>query len=814
MKSPENMPKRLRILLVPIFLLLADPDAFAQYPDEEYYPYAVREEVQPMLLTDSTLFYRAVQAGGDPYGRNTDFALPQVAIRRRGFRSDAECVGYDGLDVSYRYAAALRMLGANEYRISGIASGEPSGGGNGVRRFAFDDGVPLMPYRVSAGFTDRNYRLGLRASASGEWRRGWSGAAAVDVRTGRDMHVEGIFTHALTAALRAGRVFGSGAELSVTAILSPVMRGLRQSSVMEAFELTGDPLYNPAWGFQNGKVRNAYVRRELLPFVSVGGRIPLSASTLLALSLNLEAGIRKNSGLGWYDARTPRPDNYRYLPSWTGDAETDRVWRMRDARYTQIRWDEMIAQNRMAGGEAVYTLEDRVERPCDMRVSVSFETKIDRRLALRYGIFGLRSDMRCYKQMRDLLGARCLTDIDRFLIDDDTYRNLLQNDLRHPGRQIGTGDRFGYDYSLSVRDAGLRLQALYASDRFRASASAEIRRTFVFRTGYYEKELFPGALSYGRSRRIGFSPGSLKLAAGWAFTPRRYLELAVQMSSEPPAATSLFYQPLYNNRTIDVCTVERLSAAELSYRSTGPAADFQVACFILQTSDGIETRRYYDDMAGLYCDMSVTGIGRMAWGVEAAAELRLSYRWTLALAGSAGRYRYACDPRVTVISDTDNTVIDDRAVSRMGGCETGAAPRFTGAAGVRWFGTGGWGFRLSAGYAGGRYVDPEPLRRTSRIAGQGGVTPEAFEAFVRQERLEDAVTCDASLLKTFYFGRSRLTAALMLRNLTGSRMIYSGYESLRVRRVQTGDATFWQPHASLFMYAYPRSFYLTVGYRF
>ena len=39
--------------------------------------------------------------------------------------------------------------------------------------------------------------------------------------------------------------------------------------------------------------------------------------------------------------------------------------------------------------------------------------------------------------MRDLLGARYLTDIDQYLVDDDTYSNLLQNDLRHPDRRIG-----------------------------------------------------------------------------------------------------------------------------------------------------------------------------------------------------------------------------------------------------------------------------------------------------------------------------------------------------------------------------------------
>lgn len=75
-------------------------------------------------------------------------------------------------------------------------------------------------------------------------------------------------------------------------------------------------------------------------------------------------------------------------------------------------------------------------------------------------------------------------------------------------------------------------------------------------------------------------------------------------------------------------------------------------------------------MASVYCDMAVTGIGRLSYGVEAAADIRLSYRWRLSLAASAGRYKYARDPVVTVLSDVDNSAVDLRAVSRMGGCET------------------------------------------------------------------------------------------------------------------------------------------------
>ena len=799
-----------------LFLLLPSLQAAAQSPDDEYYPYAEREERREVLTTDSAIFYRAVQGVSDLYGDHTDFNLPQVAHKRRGLDYRAARTSLSGVDLPYRYLSLLRLLGAGEERYAGLAPvpGEwgPAGG---VRLFRFPEGEPLQPYLASVRFTDRNYLFGVKVAAAKTLGDGWSLSAAADARTGRDMHVEGVFTNALTAGLRLAKRFGEGHELSLLCIVPPSTRGTRLSSSEEAFSLTGDRLYNPAWGFQDGRVRNSRVRRETIPLAVVTYEVPLSPATSLTAAFGAEAGVSKYSMLDWYDARTPMPDNYRYLPSYAGDRETELAWRSNDTRYTQVDWDELIRRNRMAAGHAVYALEDRAERLCNLSANALLTTDVDGRLTLRYGVALRRENTRSYRQMRDLLGAEYITDIDRFLVDDDTYSNLLQNDLRHPDRTIRAGDRFGYDYTLTARTALIHAQADYRADRFRADLSAELGSGAVSRRGHYEKELFPGAQSYGRSRAMRFTPYAFRALAGWAFTPRCYLEAAVQADARIPAAEDLFYQPLYNNRTVDNPVPERTYAAELGWRLTGPVLDLQTTVFAVLTLDGTETRRYYDDTASVYCDMAVTGIGRLSYGIEAAADIRLSYRWRLSLAASAGRYKYARDPVVTVLSDVDNSAVDLRAVSRRGGCETGGAPQLTATAELAWFGSRGWGCRASAGYAGRRYVEPMPLRRTDRIAGQGGITREAFEAFTRQERLADAFTLDASLFKSFYFDRSRLTAALMLRNLLGDADTpYGGYESLRVRRIRPGDDTLYTPHATRCTYAWPRSFYLTISYRF
>ena len=56
------------------------------------------------------------------------------------------------------------------------------------------------------------------------------------------------------------------------------------------------------------------------------------------------------------------------------------------------------------------------------------------------------------------------------------------------GRTVREGDRFGYDYALSTREATVRLSAEYRSDRLRADVALALGDAVVLRRGYYELE--------------------------------------------------------------------------------------------------------------------------------------------------------------------------------------------------------------------------------------------------------------------------------------------------------------------------------------
>ena len=806
------------ILCLLILFCVTMPVVAQSQDSEYYYPYDMEsEEQKSFLLPDSTIFYRAIQSSESIFLKSTDFNFMHIRTKRRGLDYGlSKSISVNGVDLPYRYITPLKSLSVEELRSAGMRSSLDMCGGVGdLHLFRIADQEAISFYQAAVNFSSKDYLVGAKISMAEVLQRGWSVAASMQMRTGRDLMIGGVFSNSGVASVKLTKRLGQGEALSFVATLAPTMRGLRFSSVEETFQLTGDNLYNPSWGFQADKERNANVRREFVPLALASYMVDLTANTSLVATAGVEVGERKYSSLGWYDARTPIPDNYRYLPSYSGDRDVEQAWRSEDARYTQIDWDELIAQNEMsADGHAAYALEDRVESLVNGRMAVNMATDIGNRLRVSYGVKFNTLNSRYFKRMRDLLGATNIVDIDQFLVGDDMYSNRLQNNMREPNRRIGEGDTFGYDYSLRSREVGVSALVQYQTDRLHIDVGAEIEDVSMSRVGHYEKELFAsGNSSYGDSKVSQFTPYSIKMLLGWSFSPRSYIEMVGMVGGVAPYQPDIFVQPLYNNRVVDDLQLQNINAAELNYRYVGGVAELQLSAFLIETLNEMDGGRFYDDISGVYCDMTISGIGKLRYGVEVASSIQISRRWRAAVAATVGQYIYSRNPRVTILSDRDNSAIAIDSESYMGGCRVGSAPQIMSSGTINYFGRNGWGFNATLNYAGLRYVEPMPMRRTARVLNQAG-SPEVFNDFMHQERLGDSFTFDASLFKTFYMERSRVVCALMLRNILNDRSIVSSaYESSRVRRYWSGDTYYFKPFENRRTYAYPRSFYLSISYK-
>lgn len=791
-----------RKLYILLTALLTLNTLSAQEREEAYYPYpSEREEFLPFVESDTTLFYRAVQQPRDHYEELTRYAFGHIAVARRGEPFYKMRWELDGLEVEYRNYASLRALGLTT-RGEGLRSERD-----------------LMPtaHRISIRGSQEGYNLGVRYQGNLHLKSDWQVGLYADGRIGRDLFVHGVGSRSLRMALHAERRFSERWRWSLTGSCTPSWEARGGNSTQECFDLVGSSYYNPSWGFDNGRERSARTRREWLPMVESRLEYNATEQTCIALTALIEGGERRQGGLGWFDATTPLPDNYRKLPSYFADTSTSEAvaarWREHDSRYTQIDWQQMRTENRLSEDGARYVEQEEVERLMQLGVGLEARSRIGRGLTLRYGGHYRMARSRNFLELKDLLGAEWLLDIDYYLIDDDTFFNSLENDLRHPSRRVVEGDRFGYDYTLIQQRWSLYGDAEYHHDRWHLDLGARIEGVRIFREGHFEKELFAGRGSYGRSRTIHQSPYRITLSAGYALTPRHYIGLRGLAAGGTPEAEQLFLQSEYNNRTIDNPTLEHLYEAELVWRSSGRIVSWSATLFLRLRRGGVETDHLYDDRSGLFCDRVTSRISERYMGFEGAATCYLSRQWRLNFALSLVEASYADNPLITLYADTDNRMVASRMESYMGDCRPGGVPALSTLGEVSYSGKG-WGADMECSYAALRYAHPDFQRRTLRTL-QTSNSPEGFGRFMEQERLHDALRLNLSAWKSFAIHDYRLTLYLRIENLLGDDQTpYNSYEQGRIRRTYVGGSYRWEPFENRLSYAAPRTIYLSASFRF
>ena len=692
--------------------------------------------------------------------------------------------------------------------------------------------------RSSMGFifTSRNTPYSLSFATSQQLTNGWSLAANMLASTGRDLHIDGVFGNSIEINAVASKQFSNKHILSFALFAKPSMRSTRTASTQEAFRLIGNNLYNPAWGYQNGKVRNSRIRREFLPTLFIGYEGKLNKHTKFNLGATTTIGIEKYSTLDWFNAQTPTPDNYRYLPSYFDDEDdifqsVESAWLANNPRYTQIDFDRLIATNRLNNGEAIYAISDRVRRT--IRTIFRGEaTSSFGKGSISYGIEVAATNYRNYKQMRDLLGAEYIIDLDYFLLDVDSFGNSLQNNINNPNRHIKEGARFGYDYAIREYRGSIFGTYNYKTDNLNLDIAAEVGYIDISRRGFYRKELFADN-SFGTSHHLKFSPYKFRINADYLIAEKHFIRVSLATEATPCDSEDLFLQSQYNNRTIANPTMQSRYNAEIQYM-------FQMQHFKLSTTLFVgtkhnDTKMYYlyDDISREYADIVMSRINSLRYGLEIEAEYRFATNFRITGALAVGRYSYSTNSLITIYTDTSNILLADHIESQTKGLSLGNAPQITATAGLSYYNRGWWA-SINANYAGLRYIEPSTVMRTERVLTMA-ISPEQRTNLLAQEKLRDMFTIDLSLSKTLYLSRlnrkiystvaaprfedkhprSRFIFRIGIRNLLGSTdIVYNAYESSRLQRYKIAGEYIYNRQASRYLYAYPRTFYTSATFAF
>lgn len=413
--------------------------------------------------------------------------------------------------------------------------------------------------KATLSYANRNYYLrGMVTYSTGLLDNGWAFAASLGGRYSHEGAVDGTFYRNFSYALSAEKQWKGGEHsLSIVTFGSPVQRGQQSATYQQACELLDNYQYNPNWGYQNGKKRNAKVVLAFDPTLILSHTWKIDDESSLVTGVGMHYGRYGNTALNWYNASDPRPDYYRKLPfaidinvSPEVAEATELLWRRNDTSVTQINWDNMYLANAMqADGKAQYMVEERRSDLLETTLNSTFNTKLGDHSWLTAGAEFRYTQSRQFKTVDDLLGASYVMDYDKYAerdIHDDL--NSKQNDLNRPDRKVYEGGVFGYNFNLNIMKAGAWVtnQHRYAKMDFYYGAKFDYVQ--FYRDGKMKNGRYPEN-SYGKGRTHSFVDMALKAGLTYKFNGRHFLTANVSYGTEAPLPNNAYLSPRISDMT-------------------------------------------------------------------------------------------------------------------------------------------------------------------------------------------------------------------------------------------------------------------------
>ena len=446
-------------------------------------------------------------ASNDVFTNVAGYGFSAVRYKNRGYNSESQEVYLAGVpmnDAITGYSPYSLWSGLNEAMRSkestiGLESADYSAGGyNGVTNISAMPSDVRPGLRMSVLSNSAMYRFRFMVNyASGVLDNGWSYAINASARIGGNDWIEGVFYRNFALYAGAEKRIGDEHRIALIAFATPGERGAQNASTQEVYDLMKDNMYNSNWGYQNGKVRNARVRKTFEPVIALRYLYTPSDSFEASATLLYRTGFNGYPALDWYDAPDPRPDYYRNLPSYffMDDSEYNRsnvikygealeMWRpgvASNANYQHINWDRLYNVNyNSPDGRSKYAQEQRHVDQNDINLSGSIEWNLTELFTVTAGINGKINRTRNYKKIADLLGGQYYLNVDQFAERDfASNAALIQNDLDYflehgEAEKIGLGDSYGYDYLAQIRRANLWGNGTFNKGKLSVTISAAL----------------------------------------------------------------------------------------------------------------------------------------------------------------------------------------------------------------------------------------------------------------------------------------------------------------------------------------------------
>ena len=428
--------------------------------------------------------------------------------------------------------------------------------------------VKRKQQKLTIGWSDngRMVSLGL-AMNTGKRKNNWVIQSYLNTQQNSTNDIPGGFRKNIVAAISADKMFKRHQDLNMLAWVTDQHQGRRSMATEELFNITNNHEYNAAWGWYHGKAWYPNTRHhKIIAFQLTYIKRWLDESWLQT-SFGIMTGSQTQRSLEWASAKDPRPDYYKYLPSYFSDtllsASLLKAY-LNNPFLLQLNGDLLEKANLASqSGKSLYIVNANMASPLIAKWALDYLKPVFKNGQIDAHCLYAREQIRYNNTVDQLLGGQFFYNYNSW-VNDDGSADYFQNNILVPDKKIKENEKWGPDYILVHNQLKFSTQLKWELPKWEWSLGGQIEYLIFQRNGFNQNGLFPEA-SFGFSHKYIFPAYGMKGQGLYKISGRHYLQSIFFDQSEAPLGNTVFINPSLQSTMSDFVRPVKHTGGDLSY---------------------------------------------------------------------------------------------------------------------------------------------------------------------------------------------------------------------------------------------------------
>ena len=784
----------------------------------------------------------------DIFQRTAAFEFSSSFFKVRGLDSENGSVLMNGIEMNKLYNGrppwsnwgGLNDMMRNQVLTTGLTPSDYNFGGIlGSSNIITRASSYRKGGRITYSSSNRSYTNRAMASyASGLVEGGWSYAFMIGRRWGDEGFIDGTLYDSNSFFASIEKKINDKHSINFTSVYTPNRRGKSSPNTQEVYDLKGIK-YNEYWGNLDGEQRNSRIKEVEEPIFMLNHYWDISSKTKLNTNIGYQFGKLGNSRLDYSGGGNPSPAYYQLLPSYheqRDDLVGAYLAQQKFVNDGQIDWERILdanVTNNINDISSAYALyEDRAD-DTQLTVNSIFTSEINDNIIINGAVNYKNLKSENFGEVLDLLGSEVgLLNVDSF--DGFEYDN------KNPGRLVGEGDKYRYNYNLYADVISAYAQGQFKYNKVDFYVSANVTSTTYQREGLWENSRFDGLdgrpESYGKGEELSFTGVGAKAGFTYKISGKHLIDVNGGYLTRAPNLRNTYSNSRENHNIVKNISEETVTSFDASYIFRSPIVNAKITGFYSKIEDANEVGFYYadglsggndieDNDTSAFVQEVLQGIDKKHLGVELGIEAQVTPTIKLKGAASVGQYTYDNNPDLYLTSASFNTA--DGSIpygkANLKDYKLAGGPQRAASIGFEYRDPNFWWFGATANFFSHAYIDVNALTRTENFYLDSDGLPindydeELATELLKQEKISDYMVVNLVGGKSWKVGDYYISLFASVGNILDEVYKTGGFEQGRnadYRELRDDNADGNPRFGSKYLYGRGAKYFVNLNVRF